>query len=306
MATSSIGFSFNINAIEVYLTPRNTPVSNELDSFGALLSTPRNLQEGNREYKSRLLDVFAHRSNSAMTGLVYGVTRDLGLTLYRPIKITRVQVGEFPAIEFSQSKVRIYSNIYTEALEYEFNRGLPEEGNYFLIDLVESINETGIFEVEILDSRWNYTRSDSIMNSSSIVNVNRQGLNSGTVNYLGNRNVLQGSTVFGNLDDFRKEIFTENNLIETGHYYINYETGVIKTYSSISANSVIRYSYLLDEFIPEASPVIIRPVSHPDFQSVMFHQIEQPETAPNSGHVTLKGSQIINELLSVKNTFFGP
>lgn len=55
-------------------------VWNYFDEFGYLLGCPRIYGEKNVDYKKRLLDVFENTANASMTGLLNGISRELGLT----------------------------------------------------------------------------------------------------------------------------------------------------------------------------------------------------------------------------------
>jgi hypothetical protein len=70
-------------------TPEIFNVWNCFDEFGLLLGLPRILGEKNKDYKERLLDVYANPANSTYSGLRYGVSRELGLS-YGDITIERL------------------------------------------------------------------------------------------------------------------------------------------------------------------------------------------------------------------------
>lgn len=303
MAVSSIGFTYSLNDISLKLVPHQIRPSNEFDHYGTLFGTQRIIGENNTTYKSRLLDVFVHRANSAYIGYTYGITRDLGLSIYTCVKLTANPALEYPAIFFSQSKVYIYSDFFNNVLEMTIDRSDPQSSNYFLAGLISTINTSTSFAAVILDSDLEFTRSDLIMDISNIKNVDRQALNFSTINFLGNPKILRGSVIFSDTTAFKKETAT---LLEPGDFSINYNTGVIRSFSIPASNAEIRYSYLETEFEPETSPIIVRSISHPDFQTVLFHQIEQVDGTFISGKPTVKGAQVINELLSVRNTTFGP
>ena len=71
-------------------------VFNELDSHGLTLGLPRLAGERNAEYKQRLLDVFVNRANSSYLGLIYGITRELGLSLTKEFTITPTNPTDNP------------------------------------------------------------------------------------------------------------------------------------------------------------------------------------------------------------------
>lgn len=64
-------------------------VENVFDNWGRLLDLPRIPQEDPAAYKTRLLDVFPHRAGPQHLGLVFGLNRELGLTVYDPALVIK-------------------------------------------------------------------------------------------------------------------------------------------------------------------------------------------------------------------------
>jgi len=67
---------------DIYLivsTPEVYNIWNCFDEFGLLLGLPRIPGERNRDYKARLLAVYQYPANSTYSGLIYGISRELGL-----------------------------------------------------------------------------------------------------------------------------------------------------------------------------------------------------------------------------------
>ena len=62
------------------ITPTVYNVWNCFDEFGLLLGLPRIAGENNRQYKARLLDVYANPANSTYQGLINGISRELGVS----------------------------------------------------------------------------------------------------------------------------------------------------------------------------------------------------------------------------------
>ena len=79
---TTVGALSNPVIVNIYLgtlTPQPYNVWNAFDEQGLLLSLQRNPGEKNIPYKNRLLDVYANPGNSTYTGLVNGISRELGL-----------------------------------------------------------------------------------------------------------------------------------------------------------------------------------------------------------------------------------
>lgn len=71
---------------EIYLivsTPDVYNIWNCFDEFGLLLGLPRIPGEKNRAYKARLLDVYTNPANSTYSGLINGISRELGIASSR-------------------------------------------------------------------------------------------------------------------------------------------------------------------------------------------------------------------------------
>ena len=86
-STSSIHTTTGAMSIEVPLTlylatSNQTPynVWNSFDEMGLLLSLQRNPGEKNTPYRSRLKDVYTNPGNSTYTGLINGISRELGVS----------------------------------------------------------------------------------------------------------------------------------------------------------------------------------------------------------------------------------
>lgn len=69
------------------LIPQAFPMNTPLDDLGNFLDLPRLLNESLVSYKARLLSVYAQRANSTYQGVVNGLTRELGLTQSKGIRI---------------------------------------------------------------------------------------------------------------------------------------------------------------------------------------------------------------------------
>ncbi len=308
MSIDILSHQFNISEISTTGIPIATPTFNELDSHGSFLGLPRLPSELNSDYRKRLVDVYVHRANSTYRGLVNGITRELGLDFFKPIKITLapgVSSSIFPRIDFIDNIVYIWSDFYTAELEMTLQRGRREYPEFYIGGLVDQINTSSVFRAELLDSDYEWKLSDNIINVSSSTIVSAQNLVSGTINYLGNSNIERGTVVFSDLATFRMEVSSANLVNSVGKYYIDYLNGVVKSFSVPRDASRIRYRYRPDELIPEASPVIVRAVGSPEFQQLMFNQILQPDGTYTSGIPTKLGKTIVCELQSVSGQVWG-
>lgn len=305
---NGVSHSFEVADVSIRGTPVPNPVFNEFDYFGTLLGLKRLPEERNREYKTRLLDVFTHRASSTYTGLVNGITRELGLSLFKPVTIsvrTDIDPTWSPRIEFVDNIVYIWKDVATKLLDVAIDRNTAGTGAYFIGGLVDAINASTVFTATLNDSDYEWLRSDCIVNQSSSKLVQQQPLVSSRSNFLGLGNIDKTSVVFSDTATFSTEVTSTALLTSAGKYYINYKTGTIRSFSVPDAAAFIQYSYLQEPFIPVASRVIIRPFNTQEFQSVLFNQTIQADGTTTNATPTALGAEIINELLSVTPMYWG-
>lgn len=310
MATgfNSLSHSFQVADISVRGVPVPNPVFNEFDYFGTLLGLQRLPEETNDLYKARLFGVFTNRASSTYTGLINGITRELGLELYKPLTIslrTDINPAWSPRIEFVDNIVYIWKDITTKTLDKVIPRSPATEGAYFLTGLVDAINTSSVFTAELTDDSFAYTRSDCIVNQSSSRIVQQQTLVTSRSNHLGVRYIDRTSVVFSDLVTFRTEVSSVSQVTSSGKYHINYQTGLIKSFSVPADGANIQYSFVQTPFVPVASPVIIRSLNSPEFQRIVFNQTIQGDGFTTNGIPTNVGADIINELLSVVAMYWG-
>lgn len=295
----NVSHSFNISEISIRGKPRPRTVFNEFDSFGVLLGLERLPGERNAQYKRRLLDVYTHRAGSNYIGLLNGITRELGLEWYRPIRLTLnsgLDPTFIPGIEFKEGFVRIYKNLNTKELELEVHCGDPTAPVYFINGLVDYINTNStIYTATVLDETKLFTRSDCIINQGSSKLVLSAPLNDGHSTVLDHQNIQRGTVAFSDRETFKTEKSSEADLLKDGDFFIDYEAGVIRSYRIPDGSSTVRYRYNLTTLDPLASPVIIRSTQSDEFHTRMF----------NNGIPSELGAEIINELLSVVPMYWG-
>lgn len=308
---SSVALTYTVNDIAFRTTPVATAVSNEFDWQGTLLGLPRFPGERNDNYKERLLDVFVHRANSTYTGLINGITRELNLELFEPIRIdlrSGLDASWAPRIEFKDNIVYIWRDYNTQLLDIEIDRGNPALPEYHITGLVDAINNSTVFTATLLDSSYGHLRADTVCNQTSSILVETQPMSASRWNYLGNPFIDRGSLVFTDTTTFMNEVSSVDDLATAGQYHVDYATGLITSFVAPSDDVSIRYSFLKNPFTPIASPVIIRAIHSPEFQRVMFNQVPSGDlgTDLSNGTATIKGAAIINELMSVVPMYWGP
>jgi len=291
-----------------------TPVSewNQFDEHGNMVSLPRLKEEKNWEYKRRIQDVFVNRANSSYVGLVNGITRELGLSLFEGIQIdpkrslvTEAFFAPDPYIKFDQIYLYLYSDYQNNVLDYQIDRYIAG-GNYEQLGtLVDFINNTTYFEASLVSTDYNNTRSMAILNQSNRGKVRFERIPISTKFRLKNPYVVSGTVYFGNRDVFRTEVSSELAVIARGDYYINHPKGIVTVYSMPTSGDVVRYEYTMYPFKAWTSPVILHDINNENFKAKMFEQVLQGDGTYAHGITTELGLDIINELLSVVPMYWG-
>ena len=306
-----IGHSLDVSSIQTVGVPSPDNVWNQYDEFGLLVDTKRIKGETNWSYKRRIQDSYIHRANSSYRGLVYSITRDLGLSLYQPIVINpklNSQGNFFPAdpyVLFNGPYLYLYSDYKNEVIDSIIDR--HEVGGNFnhLLSLIEYINTTTYFTAELVSSSLARDCSMVILNQSNREEVEQEAYQSQVIQ-LNHHRVVRGSCIF--LHDFNTYLIEvrENYLVsKPGEYHINYNKGIITSYWMPNIETSIRYKFTDHPFKPWASPVILNSITNEDYKKKLFKQVLQDDGTYTNGQLTPLGASIITELLSVSAMYWG-
>jgi hypothetical protein len=311
-STGFLGHSFNISSYEVVGKPSINTSWNQFDEHGLVSGLPRAIGETNASYKRRLHEVFTRRANSSYRGLVNGITRELGLELFRPILIgpkISASTGEFfapdPYILFSGSHLYLYSDYHNGELEYQIDRFEPG-GNYEHIQrLVDFINTSTYFTAETRDAAYLYTRSITIINQSNRLSI-IEPVQYSTSWRLDHKRVVPYSVRFlFDKETFVRELSYKDLIANPGDYHINYTEGIISSYNIPNTEAAIRYEYTEFPWKPWASSVVLHNINDDNFKVKMFEQVLQDDGTYVHGIPTELGVEIINEILSVVPMYWG-
>jgi hypothetical protein len=297
---------------QIYLDDDNSrTVWNEFDEHGLIVGLPRLKAEKNWEYKRRLKDVMIHRSNSTYRGLVHGITRELGLSLFSPIQINprRNENGAFyaddPYIKFDGAYLYLYSDYKNGTLDHKIDR-YERGGNYeHLIRLIDFINETTYFEASLETGYDPYIKSMTILNQSNRDVVYAEDVQVSTRFKLDKEYIVDGSLITNNRSIFGIEKSTVNNVSAAGNYFIDYKTGIVTLYQIPTVGTAVRYEYSIFPFKPIASPIILYDINNDNFRTKLFNQILQDDGTYSHGLPTELGTDIINELMSITPMYWG-
>ena len=284
---------------------------NQFDEHGDIVSLKRLRNETNWEYRRRIQDAMVHIANSSYRGMVYGITRELGLSLYDSITINpKVDIdGRFlapdPYVKFDGVYLYLYSDYANGLLDWAVDRFEPG-GNYEHIGrLVDFVNTTSSFEASMSIEVDYYDRSMTIFNQSNRGLVTFERVPNSTKFSLKHDRLIPGTVIFGNRTTFKTEVATEADVDALGKYYIDYFHGVVRVFTIPTISDIVRYQYVVYPFETMASPVILHDITDDTFKAKLFQQVFQDDGTFADGIATELGVDIINELLSEFPLFWG-
>jgi hypothetical protein len=288
-------------------------VFNDYDHHGVLLNLPRLRGEKNAEYKQRLFDVMVHRASSTYHGLIYGITRELGLSLSEPatIEANRDSGGVYllpnPAVIFKNGLCTLVSNVdpgaYTIFTEIDLEN--PRTTNYRLAGLAATINATGYFTMTLSADADGYMRSSCLLDQGSVEIMPSEDISFGNGRIeLAHQNLV-ANTVALSSPNLKTRMANQALVNASGKYYVDLALGVIHSYDPPGPGSVIRYAYHSDPKVLIASPVIIHNLQDGHYRKKMFERRVDQLGNNDDGTPSLIGIDIINELYSVVPRYWG-
>lgn len=310
-ALAPIPHRFNVDQIDIILEQKPKTVWNQYDEHGLVVSLKRLEGETNWEYRRRLLDSMVHVSNSSYRGMVHGITRELGLSLFNPLLVNPKvdSEGRFlasdPYIRFDGAFVYLYSDYKNGKLDWAIDRH-EAGGNYeHLQRMVEFINTTEFFEAGIFPGFNPFTRSMTLLNQSNRVRVPGETVPASNKFKLDNEHIVRGTVVFQDRKIFRTEVAQVGQVVRKGQYHVDYHSGIVTVASVPDANFGVRYEYSEYPFRPVASPVIVYDITNDNVRAKMFHQVLLDDGTYTHGIPREIGNDIINELLTIVPMYWG-
>lgn len=294
-------------------TPRAHHVFNAFDEHGVTLGLKRLKEERNAAYKCRLLDVMVHRAGPTYLGLVHGITRELGLSIFDAIQVTckTDSEGQFlldnPAIVFDGNLCTLISDASPDnfTIYQEIDRYDPRGDAFTLSGLVGVINATAYFEAELADGVDPFARSMMIHNQTTAGIISSEDISTAANRIkLANENIVSGSLAVFSPNLF-EQVSSEIELVKAGQYYVDLDAGTILCYESPVPGSLVRYIYLEESQVITASPVILHDLQQDPFRKKLFDRAYDVLGEEYDGPPSLKGIDIINELYGVVPTYWG-
>lgn len=309
--TSSVGFSFNVSDVRHILTPRPHATFMGLDEHGLLLALERLRSERNELYRQRLLEVISRRANASYQGLINGITRELGYSLYKSMWINPVldTDGTFlapdPYIKFDGVWLYLYSDYQNDVLDAQLDRHEPGGQFEHLWRLVGRVNQSPYFQAGLHPGVDLWTRSMTIFNQSNRKQVEIEAVQGSRKFQLEKRPVCLNTVFFSDRSVYAKEVDTAAEVTQEGRYHIDYHNGYVTSYSSPLTGTSVQYRYHEFPFVAWASPVILHNINDDNFKVKMFEQVLQDDGTYAHGATTAVGRDIINELLTYHPMYWG-
>lgn len=316
-ATAGHNLSINVNQVDIVGIPAASSVYNQFDDFGLLIGLNRLPTESSVSFKQRLLDVFVHKANSTYIGMMNGITRELGLSFFKPFRLrpttsTGTFIAEDPVFIFNGPFLELWRDHNNGVLEMEIDIFHQTGSAYTIKELFNYINaHSTYFIADQFDSAYQYQRSMTILNQSDVSLITAEPIPAAT-NFTLSLPALDGGRIsltdvtFTDTFTFSNMVSASNLVLTQGDYYINAYTGDVVVFSAASNGTIIRYKYVhYNDMYLRASPIIIHNMQNDNFNRLMFQQVLADDGKLYSGIPTEFGADIINELLSSYPLYYG-
>jgi hypothetical protein len=312
MATNTAGslaYAFNVTTGgKLIFTPEPQNIVNEFDYMGLLLSLPRLPGERNADYRGRLWDVYVHRAGSHEAGLMNGITRELGLLQYDALTITTSTAAE-PRVIVGSTRVYLYDD-WKSSTDYHLDTSIDifsrDGSGYYLSGLVTAINASDHFTASLASGVDGHTRSAVLIftDSNTVIEDDLFPIKRNLLTY---QDVVEGSVgfSFGGRNVFVEEKTSEATVLADGDYFIDYDEGLVVSYSTPTEATVARYIYRGLPITLKASPVILYEFGSDAFRDEVFEQVLQPDGTYEDGLPNGEAMDYINELLNAKGMLWG-
>lgn len=273
-------------------------IPGSLDELGLNLSLPRLESESLGDYRKRLLlevrdpsgptqDQFC-RNLSRRVGLVDVPVFEIGLKLSGGVPL-----AVDPLVEVTSNFLRLYHDVDDEP-EFEIN--LTEVK--FLNDVYALISGSTYFDVEILDTDYDYKRSLSLRYCKSTKFMDTEFLNNSRQNRL--TKSLIADIYPNDMEAFQNEIF-DLNFVDDGDYYVDYLNGVI--FSKVPMKGYLSYSYREFPFTMFWNQVRSFPFNDNDKNHRIMDLVNNDVSEPKI--LNSYGASIVNEILEVSSLEWG-
>lgn len=291
------------------LTQETVNVPNHFDQMGLLLGLPRLPGEKNPDYRLRLLDVYTRRAGSNLTGLVNGITRELGLDQYDALTIS-TSSSTYPRVIVHDTEIQFYSKwrISTDyVLEGTLDIFSRDSDSYYLDGLISEINDLASFSASLASGIDGHTPSFVLTQTDSRQWQDNEEIKPMHRIHLDNTAIIKGSLKFSyeGRNIYVSEKTSEDNVTSAGDYYVDYTNGILYSYSLPSVNITCRYMYDELPLTVSASPVSLFEFGSDRFLDKVFQQVLMPDGTYEDGLPEHEAVDLINELFEAKPMLWG-
>lgn len=311
----SVGHSFIVNKVIIEAKPETHNITGSFDYIGQLVDLSRLDGESYRNYKHRVLDVYVNRANATYRGLINGITRELGLLPFEALTVD-IKAGsdglpESPRIVVDTNEIILYnkwegsSNYSIDKIINTYNRAGNDYNGYYIEDLISEINSSTYFTATIGTEVDPKTRSRNLIKISSDKIIASEPILPTTSFRLDNGNILEDTLFFEETEVFQTLKATETEVVREGDYYVNFETGRIVVKTVPSGNGRARYVTRNIPFVAPASPIFIVDFKDPKFREEAFRMETLDDGTIVEGIPKAEAVDIINELFSIKEQYWG-
>jgi len=286
-------------------------IFNSLDEHGILLGLPRLKGETNKAYKQRLLDVGVNKANSSYSGLLNGISRELGLSIYDAINITQptpVSEGYVPMIKVDHATLILYEDYITGLVDTTIELYNKSDSLYkrTLSDVVSAINASTYFSATLLDATKSYEESQVLIHQDSSIEVFSEDIPSSNIFYLQHSNIIDETISFSDINVFYRKVGSSSIAsMEPGDYHVDYSTGKISVKSLPSGDGAVSYKYIGIPFTVKASTAIIKDVNDPVMQDRFLDQYISPDGTQSGSLPSSDYIDLVKESMKKKGLYWG-
>lgn len=307
-------FVFEISSLPSFKgTPIKKHIANELDYAADIVSIKRLSDESNADFKQRVFDVTVHPGGPTYTGIINGLSRDLGFIRKLAFTIDVLKdangdtIASSPRVLILANRVILYSNWRpdgTATIDKEIRIYQPEDDGFYLEDLVAEIDSSSYFSATINpDVRPN-------LHSSSIIREDSLNIVFGDYIGVNKKHNLAGQYICPDSITFEKTDFIFDTEISwsppssAGQYYVDYTNGTIETYSEPQENAITYYHNVFPLNI-DWTPIQVYSLTDEDFVDELFtvetlQSGEEVRKLPNA-----EGAEIYHTLYKETNNLWG-
>jgi len=287
-------------------------VFNQLDEWGISLGLIRLPGEGNKDYKARLLDVFAHRANSTFIGLIHGLTRELGFEIYDALEINYTGSNGNAGVEVAGCYLKLWTDwrvtLAASINMMQYETPLVPTRVLYYYEVVNAINAVPDWSASLQQAGADYWPASQMYEQANHVIVPSELVPSMphfTLKHYPVKDYTPPLTsyapiYFSDIETFNPQQKKTDaaSVTQRGDWYLDATNGVVYSYE-VSAGSTVRYQYIEWPFTLKASPVEVYDLMDSDSLNLLFKEEAIADGTFNPTDLTALGLDVNNELKSI-------